>query len=115
MDAISEYNREFLRPYGGDSATPVHVIHCGIELDRYLYRPRSAPSTGPIEVLCVASLQEHKGQRALDAIASEESPAGRIRLTLVGDGPSAPGSRGKPASSASRSGSPSRGLNRKTK
>ncbi len=88
VDAISDYNREFLRPYGGDSATPVHVIHCGIELDRYLYRPRSAPSTGPIEVLCVASLQEHKGQRVLlDAIASEESPAGRIRLTLVGDGP----------------------------
>jgi glycosyltransferase involved in cell wall biosynthesis len=88
VDAISEYNREFLRPYGGDSATPVHVIHCGIELDRYTFRPRRAPSTGPIEALCVASLQEHKGQRVLlDAIASDEGPLERIELTLVGDGP----------------------------
>jgi colanic acid/amylovoran biosynthesis glycosyltransferase len=88
VDAISAFNREFLRPYGGDSVTPVHVIHCGIELDRYAYRPRTMPAEGPIEALCVASLQQHKGQRVLlDAIASDKDPLGRIRLTLVGDGP----------------------------
>jgi len=91
IDAISEYNREFLRDYGGDSETPVHVIHCGIELERYDYRPRRAPASGPIEALCVASLQEHKGQRVLlEAIAAEDDPLARIRLTLVGAGPERP-------------------------
>ncbi len=88
VDAISEFNRDFLGPYGGGSDTPVHVIHCGIELDRYAYLPRSTPASGPILALCVASLQEHKGQNVLlEAIASNEEPLSRVALTLVGDGP----------------------------
>lgn len=88
VDAISEFNREFLHPYGGDTKTPVHVIHCGIELPGYEYRPRSAPKSGPVAALCVASLQEHKGHRVLlEAIATDEDPVSRIKLTLVGDGP----------------------------
>jgi glycosyltransferase involved in cell wall biosynthesis len=88
VDAISAFNRDFLRPFGGDSETPVHVIHCGIELDRYEFRPRRAPASGPIAALCVASLQEHKGHGVLlEAIAPDVNPADRIRLTLIGDGP----------------------------
>jgi colanic acid/amylovoran biosynthesis glycosyltransferase len=88
VDAISSYNRDFLRPYGGDAETPVHVIHCGIELDRYPYRPRNAPKEGPISALCVASLQEHKGHRVLlEAVAAPDGAASRFHLTLIGDGP----------------------------
>lgn len=91
VDAISAYNREFLRPFGGDSETPVHVIHCGIELDRYAYRPRKPPAEGPVQALCVASLQEHKGHRVLlEAIATAEGPVSRVRLAFVGDGPERP-------------------------
>ena len=91
VDAISSYNRDFLRPYGGDSETPVHVIHCGIELDRYAFRPRKTPKEGPISALCVASLQEHKGHSVLlEAIAAPDGAASRIQLTLIGDGPERP-------------------------
>lgn len=87
IDAISAYNREFLRPFGGDSETPVHVIHCGIELERYEFRPRRAPAAGPITALCVASLQEHKGHRVLLEAIAGSGPMERIQLTLIGDGP----------------------------
>jgi colanic acid/amylovoran biosynthesis glycosyltransferase len=88
IDEISSYNRDFLRPFGGDSETPVHVIHCGIELDKYTFRPRRPPKDGPIAALCVASLQEHKGHRVLlDAISATEGVSGRVHLTLIGDGP----------------------------
>ena len=89
VDAISSYNRDFLRPYGGDSETPVHVIHCGIELDRYVYRPRRAPKDG-------SDLRPLRGEppraQGPPAFCSRRSrrrteTASRIHLTLIGDGP----------------------------
>jgi colanic acid/amylovoran biosynthesis glycosyltransferase len=85
--AISNYNREFLHPYGGDRETPVHVVHCGIDSEAYPYRPRKIPESGPVRALCVAALQEKKGHVVLlDAMASGSGELQRLRLDLVGDG-----------------------------
>jgi colanic acid/amylovoran biosynthesis glycosyltransferase len=83
--AISEFNRRFMSDYGGDSATPVHVVHCGIRPDAYLFRPRRPPADGPVRAVCVASFIEHKGHRVLfEALAAGGEELGRIELDLVG-------------------------------
>jgi colanic acid/amylovoran biosynthesis glycosyltransferase len=84
---VSEFNRAFLARYGAGSNTPAHVIHCGIELEAYRYRPRVPASQGPVNALCVASLQEYKGHRVLlEALAGAEPPVDRLTLDVVGDG-----------------------------
>jgi colanic acid/amylovoran biosynthesis glycosyltransferase len=89
--AVSEFNRRFLRDYGGDRDTSVHVIHCGIEPDAYRFRPRQVPATGSVRALCVASLKEHKGHAVLlDALADGGEALARLELDLVGEGPQRP-------------------------
>jgi colanic acid/amylovoran biosynthesis glycosyltransferase len=84
--AISEFNRRFLARYG--CRTPVHVVHCGIDVSRYRFRPRAPAAAGrPTRLLCVASLQEYKGHRVLlDALAAGPELSG-VEVDLVGDGP----------------------------
>ncbi|MDP9119314.1 MAG: glycosyltransferase [Actinomycetota bacterium] len=81
---VSEYNRAFLKAYGGDSVTPVSVIHPGIDPDAYPYRPRS-PGEGPVRGLCVASLQEYKGHVVL-LEALTQAGLERLSIDLVGGG-----------------------------
>lgn len=84
---ISEHNRRFMAPYGGDSATPVHVVRCGVDPTAYRFRPRKPPAAGPVRALCVASLEEYKGHRyLLEALADGPPALRRIELDLVGDG-----------------------------
>jgi colanic acid/amylovoran biosynthesis glycosyltransferase len=86
--AISEFNRRFLRDHGWGRATPVYVIHCGVEPDSFRFRPRQVPRTGSVRALCVASLEEHKGHAVLlDAIATGGEALARLQLDLVGGGP----------------------------
>jgi len=84
--AISEFNRRFLVPYGGDSTTPVEVVHCGIDPDAFEFRPRIAPASGPVRAACVASLQEYKGHEVLLRALAQGGDLERIQLDLVGDG-----------------------------
>jgi colanic acid/amylovoran biosynthesis glycosyltransferase len=84
--AISDFNRQALERYG--HGTPVHVVHCGIDVSTYRFRPR-ALSAGlrRVRLLCVASLQEYKGHRVLlEALAMGPELAG-VEADLVGDGP----------------------------
>ena len=82
---ISEFNRAVLEPYGGGTATPVEVVHCGIDTSAYDGALSAPPASGPVRALCVASLQEYKGHRfLLDAVA--QPGLERIALDLVGDG-----------------------------
>lgn len=86
--AISEYNRRFLDRYQGSPPTPVHVIHCGIELDQYPFAPRAIPADGPVLAACVATLEPKKGHEVLlEALAGGGAALARIELELVGDGP----------------------------
>ncbi|MDP8943519.1 MAG: glycosyltransferase [Actinomycetota bacterium] len=85
--AVSEFNRRYLRAYGGDAATPVHVVHCGIDPGAYRFRPRAPAPAGPVRALCVASLQEYKGHRVLlEALAGAGGELRRLELDLVGGG-----------------------------
>ncbi len=84
--AGSEYVQALLEPYGG-GATPVLVLHAGIDPRNYRFRAGRLPATGPVRAICVASLQEYKGHRfLLDAVAGVPD----LRLELVGNGPLRP-------------------------
>lgn len=83
---ISAFNRALLDK-GNNDGTQIEVIHCGIDLARYVYRPREIPDHGPVRALCVASLQEYKGHRfLLEALAAGGPNLKRIQLDLIGDG-----------------------------
>jgi colanic acid/amylovoran biosynthesis glycosyltransferase len=80
---ISEYNRGLLRPLAAD-ATPVHVIHCGVALPARM--PIARP--GRREIVCVARLEEKKGQKYLiDACALLHRRDVSLHCTIVGGGP----------------------------
>ena len=83
---ISEYNRALLRRIAGD-ATPIEVIHAGIDVAAYPFRPRRIPADGAVRALTVASLQEYKGHAVLlHALARGGPGVDRITLDLIGDG-----------------------------
>ncbi|HEY5856976.1 MAG TPA: glycosyltransferase, partial [Aldersonia sp.] len=82
---ISAYNRDLLAGIA-DGATPVEVVHCGIDTARYPFRARPIPADGPVRALCVASLQEYKGHAVLLQALALGGAAERIHLDLIGDG-----------------------------
>jgi glycosyltransferase involved in cell wall biosynthesis/peptidoglycan/xylan/chitin deacetylase (PgdA/CDA1 family) len=83
--AISEHNRRLMRSLGATD-TPIHVIHCGIDLGAYRYAPRVPPADGEVRALMVASLEPKKGHRFLfDALAGHPGLE-RVSLDLVGGG-----------------------------
>ena len=83
---ISEFNRDFIREHA-PAATPVHIVHCGVDPDAYGFRPRRVPRAGPVKALCVASLQEKKGHAVLlEALAGGGPTLARLSIDLVGGG-----------------------------
>jgi glycosyltransferase involved in cell wall biosynthesis len=83
---ISQYNRALLQRIAG-AATPIHVVHAGIDVAAYDFRPRRIPADGPVRALTVASLQEYKGHAVLLAALAQGGPGvDRISLDLIGDG-----------------------------
>jgi colanic acid/amylovoran biosynthesis glycosyltransferase len=83
--AISDFNRRFLHDHA-DAATPIHVVHCGIDPAAFPWSPRDTPAA-PARILCVASLQEYKGHEVLlAALAGARDGLGAVRVDLVGDG-----------------------------
>ncbi len=92
--AISDYNRDFILEHvGAELRDKVRVIHCGVDLDAL--RPAASPrvgatsaSSGPLEIVCVGTLHEVKGQRyLLEACAGLAARGLDWRCHLVGDGP----------------------------
>ena len=86
--AISEYNREFLaREVDAGLRGRTHVVHCGVDVARY-GGGQPASSDDVLDVLCVASLQEYKGQAHLvEACRLLVERGVPVRCTLVGHGP----------------------------
>jgi glycosyltransferase involved in cell wall biosynthesis len=85
--AISQFNRRLLGELAPDSA-PVHVVHCGVDIDNYPFVSHAPPESGTVRALTVASLREKKGHRVLFEALAQGGPAlERIELDLVGDGP----------------------------
>ena len=85
--AISDYNRGFLIDHGA-AADRVVVVRCGVDPERYSFRPRAADPRRPVRGLCVAGLRDYKGHRhLLEALGRHGSGLESITIDLVGDGP----------------------------
>jgi glycosyltransferase involved in cell wall biosynthesis len=88
--AISDTNRQLILEHcERTDAAKVHVVHCGVDLDRFRtrHRGRGAPR-GPLRIICVGTLHAVKGQRYLiEAVARLRTQGLLAQLVLVGDGP----------------------------
>ena len=90
--AISEYNRRIILAECGDGcADKVRVVHCGIDTREFTPRTGMTPfdrGEGPLQIACVGTLHEVKGQRhLLDACALLRDRGLDFVCHLVGDGP----------------------------
>ena len=94
--AISEHNRDFiLDSVGPQFDGKIRVLHCGVDTACYASgrEKRSASRkdrtpTSPIEIACIGTLHEVKGQRfLLDACARLSDMGVEWRCHLIGDGP----------------------------
>ncbi len=86
--AISEFNREFLaREVGPWVRATCHVVHCGIEPERYAPRAALPAPRARFEILSIGSLQPYKGQRfLLDACALLAQQGVDFRCRIIGGG-----------------------------
>jgi len=86
--AISRYNRDLiLAEAGADLAERVAVIHCGVDTARFHPAERE-PVEGRLEIVCVGTLHEVKGQAFLVEACRLLSERGvGFHCTLVGEGP----------------------------
>lgn len=87
---ISRYNRDLiLEECGSEFADKVQIIHCGVDTSVFAARtsaPKSA--SGPLEVLCIGTMHEVKGQTyLLEACRILTERGVDIRCHLVGKGP----------------------------
>lgn len=82
---ISEYNRNFiLERVGTDYADKVKVIHCGVDLRKF---KQVQSENGPVQIICIGTLHEVKGQRyLLEACALLQERGIPFICNLVGDG-----------------------------
>ena len=89
---ISEYNRNLILCECGDEyGEKVHVIHCGINPAEFPVRtePTSfARHCGPLQIICIGTLHEVKGQQhLLKACQILRSEGLEFCCHFVGDGP----------------------------
>lgn len=87
---ISEFNRQFLLgnfpEKFASTATPLHLVHNGLELSRFPYAPPSEP-TAPLHIVGVGRLVEKKGFDVLiRAAAAAQSGGLELKVTLAGGG-----------------------------
>ncbi|MFW6145855.1 MAG: glycosyltransferase [Planctomycetota bacterium] len=74
----------------GVAPEKLHVIHNGIELDRWPFRPRAVPGDPPV-VLYVGRLSREKNVQALlQAAAMLRRDGVAVRLRIAGQGPDRP-------------------------
>jgi glycosyltransferase involved in cell wall biosynthesis len=82
---ISHFCRGQAAIFAPDATDKLHIVHCGVELDRL--RPVEHDGRGP-RLLFVGRIATVKGiEVLLDAIVSLRPQHADLRLTVVGDGP----------------------------
>jgi glycosyltransferase involved in cell wall biosynthesis len=83
---ISEFNKRFITNVAGaETASKIHVIHCGVDTE--LFQPVAARVPGPFRIVCVGRLVEMKGQtHLLEACRQLQEHGLAFRCTLIGDG-----------------------------
>jgi glycosyltransferase involved in cell wall biosynthesis len=87
--APSHYHRRCVEAAAGDAvAAKTHVVHCGIELDRYRPAPATRDRAAALEILSIGSLQPYKGFRHLvDALRLLRERGLVFRCRIIGAGP----------------------------
>jgi colanic acid/amylovoran biosynthesis glycosyltransferase len=86
--AVTEDNRGLIiQECGEDVRSKVHVVRCGVDTE--VFRPPdSRAHSGPLRLLCVATIHEVKGQHILvEALSRLRELGVDVTLRLVGDGP----------------------------
>jgi colanic acid/amylovoran biosynthesis glycosyltransferase len=85
--AISYFCRSQLMMFSGcNELTKFKVIHCGLDLDKYRYRP---PSERISSIFCAARLSPEKGiEFLIHAVKLLLDQGHDLQLRLAGDGPS---------------------------
>jgi colanic acid/amylovoran biosynthesis glycosyltransferase len=83
--AISEYNRQFLgRHLGQWAIEKTHIIHCGIQPERY---SPATETSGIFEIISIGSLQPYKGHRYLISACEILRQRGiNFRCRIIGGG-----------------------------
>lgn len=87
---ISEFNRGYLQQRFPGCEPKLRLIHMGLDVDTYdaVSRQRTEGRDHDPLILCIASLQEHKGvDRLIDACAELADAARRFRCRVIGEGP----------------------------
>lgn len=89
--AISLDNFGQLSEYGEVPKNRLHIVHNGIELDRYFDNHDKASlnvQKGDLVITCIAELHERKGQKYLiEAFKKLQTDIPALHLVLVGTGP----------------------------
>ncbi len=86
---ISSYNRDqILQHCGQKYAEKINIIHCGVDLEKFRSLPeRQQETIRSLNIICVGTLHEVKGQRylieALDQLTQQGIDA---QVSFVGDG-----------------------------
>ena len=96
--AISSFGRSQLYRWAAlDDWNKLHIVHCGVEPEKFSRSPLPAQSSGQIRptgaphLVAIGRLTEQKGFSLLIAAMSLAVPSHPgLRLTLVGDGPLRP-------------------------
>ncbi|MFO7974400.1 MAG: glycosyltransferase family 4 protein [Candidatus Hydrogenedentota bacterium] len=84
--AISDYNRRFLINIGG-SAGRIHVVHCGLDVTKYKFRPAPPANTPPL-VFSVGRFVEKKGFAILlEALSFLKQGGTAFHCVIAGTGP----------------------------
>jgi glycosyltransferase involved in cell wall biosynthesis len=94
--AISDFNRRFLSEHlGAWVAEKTHVVHCGIQPDRYVhvkFLTSARDTTKTFEIVSIGSLQPYKGQRYLvEACEILRQRGVDFRCRIIGGGELKPG------------------------
>lgn len=86
--AISAYNRNAIIDYCGPAcASKVRMIHCGADVEKFCPAPRPSCDAKTLQVICVGTLHEVKGQIYLLQAASRLRTQGtQCHVHFVGDG-----------------------------
>lgn len=84
---ISEYNRQVMIDCCGEQhASKIHVVHCGINLERF-YPVKRDETNQNLSIVCIGSLHEVKGQRYLiEACGKLKERDIPFNCHFVGDG-----------------------------
>lgn len=86
---ISEFNRDYMIKKYGPPTSKIHIVHCGIDLNRFRFEDRMQRKMGPtLRILNIGRLFPEKAQDILlTAMALVKARGVPFTLEIIGGGP----------------------------